>query len=78
MGFASFIVTFSLHAAEFGVGTTVTSGSTPVSASPATAGGIVADGGPLGISGVESGKSAPLVGDPYDHTNRCDLGAASH
>ena len=35
-----------------------------VSASPATAGGIVPGGRPLGTSGVESGKSAPLVGGP--------------
>ena len=37
-GFARFIVTPWLHAAEFGVGTTVRFGSTLVPASPPTAG----------------------------------------
>jgi hypothetical protein len=62
--FERFIVTPSLHAAEFGVGTTVRSGSMLVLASPTMAGLIVPSRAPLGISGVESGTSAPLVGRP--------------
>jgi hypothetical protein len=63
-GFARFIVTPSLHAAEFGAGTTVRFGSMLVSTSCATTGGIVPGGALSGISGVESGKAAPLVGGP--------------
>jgi hypothetical protein len=63
-GFARFIVIPSLHAAEFGVGTTVMLGSMLVPPSSATAGRIVPDSGLPGISGVESGKAAPFVGGP--------------
>jgi hypothetical protein len=63
-GFARLIVTLSLHAAEFGVGMTAVAGMMVVPASAATSGWIVPDGRLFGISGVESGKAAPLVGGP--------------
>ena len=53
----------SAHADVFGVGTTVVVGSILVAPSCATTGCIV-PGGPTGICGVESGKSAPLLGGP--------------
>jgi hypothetical protein len=51
----------SAHADVFGVGITVVVGSMLVSPSGATAGSIVPGGGLLGISGVKSGKAAPLT-----------------
>src|SRR5438067_2384040 len=54
----------SAHADVFGVGITVIVGSMLVVASSVTAGGMAPGGGLLGISGVESGKAAPLVGGP--------------
>lgn len=63
-GFARFIVTPSLHAAEFGAGTTVRFGSMLVSPSSVITGRIAPGGVPFGISGVESGNAAPLVGGP--------------
>lgn len=63
-GLARFIVMLSAHADVFGVGTTVVVGSMLVVASSVTAGWIVPGAGLLGISGVESGKDAPLVGGP--------------
>ncbi len=53
----------SAHADVFGVGITVVVGSILVPPSCATTGCIV-PGGPTGICGVESGKSAPLLGGP--------------
>jgi hypothetical protein len=63
-GFARFIVTPSLHAAEFGAGTSVRFGSMLVSPSSVITGRIALGGVPFGISGVESGNAAPLVGGP--------------
>jgi hypothetical protein len=63
-GLARFIVMLSAHADVFGVGITVVVGSMLVVASSVTAGWIVPGAGLLGISGVESGKDAPLVGGP--------------
>jgi hypothetical protein len=63
-GVARFIVMLSAHADVFGVGITVTVGSILVSPSCATTGCTVPSGGLLGISGVESGKAAPLLGGP--------------
>jgi hypothetical protein len=63
-GFARFIVMPSLHAAEFGAGTTVRFGSMLVPPSSVIAGRIAPAGVPIDISGVESGNAAPLVGGP--------------
>jgi hypothetical protein len=63
-GVARFIVTLSAHAGVFGVGITAIVGSMLVPASCVTAGWIVPGGGVLGISEVESGTAAPLVGGP--------------
>jgi hypothetical protein len=65
-GFARVIVTASLHAAEFGVGTTegVCVGSMLVLPSSVMSGWIVPGGGLAGISGVDSGNVALLVDDP--------------
>jgi hypothetical protein len=63
-GFARFIVTPSLHAAEFGAGTTVRFGSMLVSPSSVITGRIAPGGVPFSISGVESDNAAPLVGGP--------------
>jgi hypothetical protein len=60
-GFARLIVTASLHAAEFGVGTTGRVGSMLVLPSSVISGWIVPSGGLAGISGVESGNVALLV-----------------
>jgi hypothetical protein len=62
-GLARFIVMLSAHAAAFGVGITVVGGSILVAPSCATTGCIV-PGGPTGICGIESGRSAPLLGGP--------------
>jgi hypothetical protein len=62
-GLARFIVMLSAHADVFGVGITVVVRSILVAPSCATTGCIV-PGGPTGICGVESGKSAPLLGGP--------------
>jgi hypothetical protein len=60
-----FIIMFSAHADVFGVGTTVIVGSVMlVLPSCVISGWIVPGGGFAGISGVESGKAAPLVGGP--------------
>jgi hypothetical protein len=58
------MVTLWAHAEVFGVGITAMVGSMLVPPSCATTGCIVPGGGPAGISGVESGKAAPLVGGP--------------
>jgi hypothetical protein len=63
-GVARFIVMLSAHAGVFGVGITPVAGSVLVLARSVTAGWIVPGGGPLGISGAETGKAAPLVGGP--------------
>jgi hypothetical protein len=63
-GLARFIVMLSAHADVFGVGITAMVGSILVSPSCVTTGCIVPGGGPAGISGVESGKAAPLLGGP--------------
>jgi hypothetical protein len=63
-GIARFIVVLSAHAGLFGVGITAAAGSMLVPPSCATSCGIVPGGGFAGISGVESGKAAPLVGGP--------------
>jgi hypothetical protein len=63
-GFARVIVTASLHAAEFGVGTTATVGSMLVLPSSVISGWIVPSGGLAGISGVESGNVALLIDEP--------------
>jgi hypothetical protein len=62
-GLARFIVTLSAHADVFGVGITVAVGSIVVAPSCAII-GCMAPGSPTGISGVESGKAAPLLGGP--------------
>jgi hypothetical protein len=60
-----FIIMFSAQADVFGVGTTVIVGSVMlVPASCVISGWIVPGAGFAGISGVESGKAAPLVGGP--------------
>jgi hypothetical protein len=60
-----FIIMFSAHADVFGVGTTVIVGSVMlVLPSCVISGWIVPGGGFAEISGVESGKAAPLVGGP--------------
>ena len=63
-GVDRFIVMLSAQADVFGVGTTVVVGSMLVVPSCAISCWIVPGGGPGGISGVESGKAAPLVGGP--------------
>jgi hypothetical protein len=63
-GVDRFIVALSAHADVFGVGITATVGSMLVAPSWVTSCGIVPGGGFAGISGVESGKAAPLVGGP--------------
>jgi hypothetical protein len=63
-GLARFIVMLSAHAEVFGVGITAMVGLILVSPSCVTTGCIVPGGGPAGISGVESGKAAPLLGGP--------------
>jgi hypothetical protein len=63
-GVDRFIVMLSAQAEVFGVGTTVVVGSMLVVPSCAISCWIVPGGGPGGISGVESGKAAPLVGGP--------------
>jgi hypothetical protein len=63
-GFARFIVTASLHAAEFGVGTTARVGSMLVPPSSVISGWIVPGGGLAGISGVESGNAALVIDEP--------------
>src|SRR5882757_6836584 len=63
-GVARFIVVLSAQADVFGVGATVIVGSRLVATSCVISGWIVPGGGLLGISGVESGKAAPLVGGP--------------
>jgi hypothetical protein len=63
-GVARFIVTLSAQADVFGVGITAVVGSMLVLTNSVVAGWIVPGGGVVGISGVESGKAAPLVGGP--------------
>jgi hypothetical protein len=63
-GVARFIVTLSAHADVFGVGMTATVGLMLVPPSCAMSCWIAPGGGFAGISGVESGKAAPLVGGP--------------
>src|SRR6266850_24428 len=63
-GVARFIVVLSAQAGVFGVGATVIVGSRLVTASCVISGWIVPGGGLVEISGVESGKAAPLVGGP--------------
>jgi hypothetical protein len=63
-GFARLMVTPSLHAAEFGVGTTERVGSMLVPPSSVIAGWIVPGGGLAGIAGVESGNAALLTDEP--------------
>jgi hypothetical protein len=58
------IVTLSAHAAVFGVGITAMVGSMLVPPPPVVSGWMVPGGGFAGISGVESGNAAPLVGGP--------------
>jgi hypothetical protein len=61
---AKFSVTLSAQADVFGVGTTLVVGSMLVPASSVIGGWIVPGGALDGISGVESGKAAPLVDGP--------------
>src|SRR6201996_5852174 len=63
-GVDRFIVTLSAHAAVFGVGITAMVGSMLVPPPPVVSGWMVPGGGFAGISGVESGNAAPLVGGP--------------
>ena len=63
-GVARFMVMLSAQAEVFGVGITVMIGSMVVATSCVISGGIVPGGKFAGISGVESGKAAPLVGGP--------------
>jgi hypothetical protein len=63
-GVDRFIVVLSAHADVFGVGMTGMIGSMLVPPSCMTSCGIVPGGRFAGISGVESGKAAPLVGGP--------------
>jgi hypothetical protein len=62
-GLARFIVMLSAQADVFGVGITLVVGSILVTPSCATT-GCIEPGNPIGICGVESGKSAPLLGGP--------------
>jgi hypothetical protein len=63
-GVDRFIVMLSAQADVFGVGTTVDVGSMLVVPSCVISCWIVPGDGLAGISGVESGKAAPLVGGP--------------
>jgi hypothetical protein len=63
-GVARFIVVLSAHAEVFGVGITDIVGSMLVPPSCAMSCGIVPGDVFIGMSGVESGKAAPLVGGP--------------
>jgi hypothetical protein len=63
-GVARFIVMLSAHADVFGVGITAIVGSMLVPPSCVISGWMVPEGGFAAISGVESGKAAPLVGGP--------------
>jgi hypothetical protein len=63
-GVDRFIVTLSAHAEVFGVGITAIVGSMLVPPPPVVSGWMVPGGGFAGISGVESGNAAPLVGGP--------------
>jgi hypothetical protein len=63
-GVDRFIVMLSAQADVFGVGTTLVVGSMLVVPSCVISCWIVPGGGLGGISGVESGKAAPLVGGP--------------
>jgi hypothetical protein len=63
-GIAKFIVVLSAHADVFGVGITVIVGSMLVPPSCVITCGIVPGDGFAGISGVEIGRAAPLVGGP--------------
>lgn len=63
-GVATFIVVPSAHADVFGVGTTFIAGSMLVPPGGVMSGGIVPGGGFAGISGVDSGNAAPLLGGP--------------
>jgi hypothetical protein len=64
VGFARSIVTLWPHAVEFGVGTTARFGSMLVVASSVIADRIVPGGVSFGISAVDSGKTAPVIGGP--------------
>ena len=72
-GVARFIVVLSAQADVFGVGATVIVGSRLVATSCVISGWIVPGGGLVEISGVESGKAAPLPflgADRWDHRYR--------
>jgi hypothetical protein len=60
-GLARLNETFSLHAAEFGVGITVIAGSMSVLARLSTGDGIAPGGGLGGTSPMASGEAAELV-----------------
>jgi len=64
LGVDRFIVTLSAHAEVFGVGITAIAGSMLVPPPPVASGWIAPGGGFAGMSGVESGNAAPLVGGP--------------
>jgi hypothetical protein len=64
VGFARSIVTLWPHAVEFGVGTTARLVSMLVVASSVIADRIVPGGVSFGISGVDSGKTVPVIGGP--------------
>jgi hypothetical protein len=63
-GLARSIVTLSAHAELLGVGATGVVWSRLVVTSGVTSGWIAPGGGLAGISGVDSGRAAPLVGGP--------------
>jgi hypothetical protein len=63
-GLARSIVTLSAHAELFGVGATGVVWPRLVVTSCVTSGWIAPGGGLAGISGVDSGRAAPLVGGP--------------
>jgi len=63
-GVARFIVMLSAQADEFGVGITAVDASRLVVTSGVISGWIVPGDRLAGMSGVESGKAAPLVGGP--------------
>jgi hypothetical protein len=63
-GVARYIVMLSAHADVFGVGITAIVGSMLAAPSCVIPGWMVPDGEFAAISGVESGKAAPLVGGP--------------
>ena len=69
-GVARFIVVHSAQADVFGVGATVIVGSRLVATSCVISGWIVPGGRLVEISGVESGKAAPL---PFLGADRWDL-----